>query len=469
MPGARWRSHLQGPMRKVALAGAAIVLLVAIVLALILWRFGAAQDDYRGVAQQSQEQAQLAALRDGLTHRVLEAEENLLSSHPGRARDLAADSAEFESRVDALIREESDPDDRRLLERVKSLNGPLDGSAQRLVRSSGPAAVAAQRTHRERLEPLEGTLDQYGEAQAKHAQTLSHDADSVASTARTVALIGGLAILAGVLGLVLFTTRLLSGLLDRIRGTARVLGEAATDMRSSSAEAAAATSEQSAAIAEVAATVDELAVTAGSVAEKTRRGAGAAQQTGETMDDMQAQVQVISDRSLALGERSQHIGQILGMINDIAEQTNLLALNAAIEAARAGEAGRGFAVVAGEVRKLAERSVESTESIREIIGSVRDETNATIMATEQGAKNAHEVAELMGETAEGLEDSTQATEQQREAAGQVASTMVEIRTAAEQLAGEQEQRATTAKQVEELAQDLERVLRDHGLSANGHR
>ncbi len=113
------------------------------------------------------------------------------------------------------------------------------------------------------------------------------------------------------------------------------------------------------------------------------------------MREMQEQVEAISERSVALGERGQKIGEVLELINDIAEQTNLLALNASIEAARAGEAGKGFAVVASEVRKLAERSVRSTGEIREIVTAILDETNATVMATEQGIMQAREVGELM--------------------------------------------------------------------------
>ncbi len=184
------------------------------------------------------------------------------------------------------------------------------------------------------------------------------------------------------------------------------------------------------------------------------------EQTGDTMRDMQEKVAAIAERSLSLGDRSQKIGAILELINQIAEQTNLLALNAAIEAARAGEAGRGFAVVATEVRKLAERSMASTESIREIIASVQDETNATIMATEESTRQAREVGELMASTATMLEESSRATQQQKSAADQVAEAIVQIRTAAEQVAEEQSQRAGTSQRVEELVADLERGLED---------
>jgi methyl-accepting chemotaxis protein len=217
-------------------------------------------------------------------------------------------------------------------------------------------------------------------------------------------------------------------------------------------------------VAETSATIEQLAATATAIAENARVVAQASERTGDTMRDMQQQVESIAARTVSLGESSEKINEILALIEEIAYQTNLLALNAAIEAARAGESGKGFAIVASEVRKLAERSIRSTDSIREIIAAVQEETSATIGATEQGTQQAHEVAELMRSTAGMLEDSILATQQQKSAADQVASAMSQIRESADRLAAEQEQRVGTASRVEELVGELERTLSGNGAS-----
>ena len=250
-----------------------------------------------------------------------------------------------------------------------------------------------------------------------------------------------------------------NALIERLRSASGVLGEMASELRATSGTAATSMNEQSAAIADTSATIEELAAAAGSIAENVRSVAEAAEHTGVTMRDMQGKVEAIAVRALSLGERAQKIGEILELIDDIAGQTNLLALNAAIEAARAGEAGKGFAVVAAEVRKLAERSLRSTESISVIVAGVRDETNATIMATEQGTRQAREVGELMTSTATMLEESLLAAQQQKTAADQADAAILQIRQGADQLATAQSQRASTAERLESLVDEIENALR----------
>jgi methyl-accepting chemotaxis protein len=91
-----------------------------------------------------------------------------------------------------------------------------------------------------------------------------------------------------------------------------------------------------------------------------------------------------------LGQRADDIGKIIEVIDDLAEQTNLLALNAAIEAARAGEHGLGFAVVAEEVRKLAEKSTQSTKEISELIEGIQKEAREAVENMEKSTSMVQE-------------------------------------------------------------------------------
>ncbi|MBX3118332.1 MAG: MCP four helix bundle domain-containing protein [Fimbriimonadaceae bacterium] len=124
--------------------------------------------------------------------------------------------------------------------------------------------------------------------------------------------------------------------------------------------------------------------------ETAMEGGKAVQATIESMDRISKQVAISEEAVRDLGEKQAQIGAIVQAIDEIAEQTNLLALNAAIEAARAGEHGRGFAVVAEEVRKLAERSSESTKEIASLISTIRAGVDR---ATNSMATSAEEVAE----------------------------------------------------------------------------
>lgn len=79
-----------------------------------------------------------------------------------------------------------------------------------------------------------------------------------------------------------------------------------------------------------------------------------------------------------LGDTSKKIESIVDTINEVSFKTNLLSLNAAVEAARAGESGKGFAVVASEVRHLASETKAHTQSIAQIIESIKRQTNDSI-------------------------------------------------------------------------------------------
>jgi methyl-accepting chemotaxis protein len=158
-------------------------------------------------------------------------------------------------------------------------------------------------------------------------------------------------------------------------------------------------SDQASSVNETTTTVEELGATISSqgarqALELSEKGSDSVKRTMAGINDLQGKVTAIADRIVHLSEQTGQISSISELVSDVANQTNMLALNAAVEAARAGEQGKGFTVVAGEIRKLAEQTKKSAETINGLVDDIESAINSTIMVTDQGQKTAIEGIQL---------------------------------------------------------------------------
>jgi len=237
---------------------------------------------------------------------------------------------------------------------------------------------------------------------------------------------------------------------------------------------------------QVAASVETMASTAGDMARNTQGLASAATKVNESavrggeivsssiqgMESVSNRIQESAGRIQALGQRSQEIGDIIGVIEDIAEQTNLLALNAAIEAARAGEQGRGFAVVADEVRKLAERTGKATKEITTVIESVQQGTTEAVHSMEAGTKEAHsgmalareagirltEIVKGVQRVVDMIQTFAESTQQQSQVSGKLSSSIQQVAQLSQDNEGHVQGVATATQHFAGLAADLQTSL-----------
>ncbi|MBT8141839.1 MAG: methyl-accepting chemotaxis protein [Gammaproteobacteria bacterium] len=198
------------------------------------------------------------------------------------------------------------------------------------------------------------------------------------------------------------------------------------------------------------------------------KGGKAVRRTIEGMASIRETIQETSKRIKRLGESSQEIGNIVGLINDIAEQTNILALNASIQASMAGEAGRGFAVVADEVQRLAERATDATRQIETLVKTIQTDTNEAVASMEESTANVVGGAKLAENAGEALDEIqsvskqiselitgiSSASQSQAVEATNVIKTMEVLRKYSTQTAGGASVTSTNVSKLADLANEL---------------
>jgi methyl-accepting chemotaxis protein len=271
-------------------------------------------------------------------------------------------------------------------------------------------------------------------------------------------------------------------LMNSVTDTISLIDRTTSDMFSICAQQSSGATEQAASVYEASSTSKEIAASATRISETAERVSLQAKDSSAACDggkkelslailqvnDASTKADEVATRMVELGEKSQKISGIINIIKEISEQTNLLSLNASIEASGAGEAGKRFTVVAHEIRRLANRTLEATQAVRDLVEEIQTATNSTVMVTEQSMKSSKEAADiidnmnqsfinitgLVDQTLKASTEITLSTRQQTTACEQMVSTIMEVSEVASEVEKGSKETEEALSKLQELSSEL---------------
>ena len=274
----------------------------------------------------------------------------------------------------------------------------------------------------------------------------------------------------------------LQKLIGEIQTDADMVASAAKKMTIAAEDVAWSSNQQSASSLEIAAAMEQSTVSINLMSDSANRAqtisgdsellmnetSGVVSEAVNRIAKIATVVEQASQTVRTVGQESENVSKIVLVIKEVADQTNLLALNAAIEAARAGEQGRGFAVVADEVRKLAERTTQSTQEITTMISSMQSSARDAVTCIEDAVANVNEgviLTKRVGESVSRLGasshevkgviiDVSSALREQNAASNEIARNVEQIAQTGERNSGAVGAVAKAATELQQLANSL---------------
>ncbi len=244
----------------------------------------------------------------------------------------------------------------------------------------------------------------------------------------------------------------------QVRQASDSIGVASSEIASGNQDLSARTEQTASSLQQTAASMEELTSTVRNSADAARQANQLAASASEIAVRGGEVVSQVVSTMQEVHHSSQKINDIIGTIDGIAFQTNILALNAAVEAARAGEQGRGFAVVAGEVRNLAQRSAEAAKEIKGLIGASVDKVDVGTRLVADAGQTMSEIVGSIQRVSDIVGEITAAAGEQSDGIGQVNVAVNQLDQMTQQNAALVEESAAAAQSLKDQAARLAQVV-----------